>query len=87
MHSCTPWQRPRNRPPPPAFGLIYAKALVVRQARRHLFLTPWVKYLPEVRVADYQSRISGLEVKLFSLKRTDASLIFAIEQRICTVVN
>jgi hypothetical protein len=27
--------------PPPAFGLIYERALLVSQERRHLFVSPW----------------------------------------------
>ncbi len=37
MYSCTHWLRPCT--PPPAFGLIlYARALLVSQDRRHLFV-------------------------------------------------
>ncbi len=35
VHSCVHWLRPRNSPPPPAFGLIY------EGDRRHLLVTPW----------------------------------------------
>ncbi len=38
VHSCTRWLRPRN-PPPPAFGRIYTRALLVSQDRRHIFVT------------------------------------------------
>jgi hypothetical protein len=40
VKSCTHWLRLR---PPPAFGGLYG-ALLVRQGRRHLFVTPWWKY-------------------------------------------
>ncbi len=38
VHSCTHWLRHLN--PLPAFGLIYERALLVSQDRRHLFVTP-----------------------------------------------
>jgi hypothetical protein len=41
VYSCTHWLRPCNSPPPPAFGLIYTRPLLVSQDRRHLFVTPW----------------------------------------------
>ena len=40
MYSCTHWLRPRNSPPFPAFGLIYMRAVLVSQDRRHLLVTP-----------------------------------------------
>jgi hypothetical protein len=40
VYSCSHWLRPRNTLPPPAFGLIFERALLVSQERRHLFVTP-----------------------------------------------
>jgi hypothetical protein len=40
VHCCTHWLRPRNTPPPPAFGS-YMRALLISQDRQHLFVTPW----------------------------------------------
>jgi hypothetical protein len=33
VHGCTHWLRPRNLPPPPAFGLIYKVATGIGQPR------------------------------------------------------
>ncbi len=42
VYSCTHWLRPGwDHPRPPAFGLVYTRALLVSQDRRHLFVTPW----------------------------------------------
>jgi hypothetical protein len=38
VHGCTRWLRPR-KPPSHAFELTYTRALLVRQDRRHLFVT------------------------------------------------
>jgi hypothetical protein len=51
VYSCTHWLRPRNPPPPlpPHLGS-YARALLVSQDRRHLFLNPWMKWFTCRRV-------------------------------------
>ena len=40
VYSCTHWLRPRNSPPPPAFGLTYGDDIGQPRDRRHLFVTP-----------------------------------------------
>ncbi len=34
------WLRPRNLPPPPAFGLVLRGRTLVSKDRRHLFVNP-----------------------------------------------
>jgi hypothetical protein len=41
VYSCTHWLRPHNPPPPPQHLGSYTRALLVRQDRRHIFVTPW----------------------------------------------
>jgi hypothetical protein len=44
-----------NTPPPPHFGLIYARALLVSQDRRHLFVTPVTQWLSFVIIRDLKA--------------------------------
>jgi hypothetical protein len=51
VHSCTHWLRPRNSLPPPAFGLVLSRALLVSKTRRHIFVScnPLFQVDPETR--------------------------------------
>jgi hypothetical protein len=94
LNSCTIWLRPGNPPPPhpPAFGLVYTRALLVSQDKLHLFVTPWRPHSPpqpqvkEAKKQRRQKKRSFFHLIFFAYDATVAHFRYDIKaagERVC----